>query len=71
MVMAPDGINELFTGGGDWRRLPLTPVVWLSDDSAFELALSEMEGVRRWRFRYAVDDSERGREGRCGCALWA
>jgi hypothetical protein len=64
VLMAPDGIAALLTGGGDCRRLGLATSPLFSDDSVFELAWSEMEGVRRCRWRYVVDESERGSVGR-------
>ena len=40
MVMAPAGIRELFTGEGDWRRLPCAdePWPWVSGEDAMPFA---------------------------------
>lgn len=75
--MAPDGIRRLFTGGGDWRRLPFAegPAPWRASEEvvttldevwplAVVLLAVEMEGDRRCLFRYEVDETERGRAGR-------
>jgi hypothetical protein len=37
--MAPDGIRELFTGGGDWRRLPCAERPWPRGTSGEEVML--------------------------------
>lgn len=78
VVIAPDGINRLFTGGGDWRRLPLADTEWPRRASAegalpfanrpFAAVLScvEMDGDRRCLFKYDVEETERGSTGLWG-----
>ena len=74
--MAPDGINRLFTGGGDCRRLPCAEWPWRASDEselpfvtcpfAAVLFAVEMEGDRRCLFRYEVEESDRGNAGLWG-----
>jgi hypothetical protein len=77
-VIAPDGIRRSFLGEGDWRMLPLVdePRERLASDAwsappfmmwplAAVLSAVVEDGVRRCLFRYEVDETDRGSEGRC------
>lgn len=66
--IAPVGINKLFKGGGDWRRLPFAAIA-----ASFDLVVSCLspssegcvaDGLRLCLLRYAVEDTDRGRFGR-------
>ena len=68
-MIAPEGIRRLFTGGGDWRRLPFADLrLWCSRVSGAPVGVWplswEMEGVRRCLLRYEAEEMERGRAGR-------
>lgn len=72
-MIAPEGIRESFTGGGDWRKLPCADgpwTRWTSDEvAAFIWPLAvvlfavEMDGERRCLLRYDVEETERGKAG--------
>lgn len=78
-MIAPDGIRESFTGGGDGRMLPLV----LEEPRLRRTSVGEStvlpsigvplgagvvlgnEGERRCLCRYDVEETERGSAGRC------
>lgn len=78
-MIAPDGIRESFTGGGDGRMLPLVFVDprlrWTSVGDSTMLPSTGVpletglavgyEGERRCLCKYEVDETERGSAGRC------
>jgi len=78
-VIAPDGIRESFTGGGDGRMLPVVFALprlrrtsvgdstMLPSTGAPLLTDAAVgnEGERRCLCRYDVDETERGSAGRC------
>lgn len=73
-MIAPVGINRLFTGGGDWRRLPFVEERLElcpcdddddGDEEDWAALLEAIEGARRCLFRYEVEETERGSDGLC------
>jgi hypothetical protein len=77
VVIAPDGIRRSFTGEGDWRRLPLIELPREASDAGAALPFTTVplaavlsavvlveDVARRCLFRYEVDETERGSDGR-------
>lgn len=78
-MIAPDGIRESFTGGGDGRMLPLvfaeprlrrasvgdSTMLPLTGVPLAVVLVEGNEGERRCLCRYEVDEIERGSAGRC------
>lgn len=64
-ITAPVGIRRLFTGGGDWRTLPLEaksvalvvpPFLDSVGEAGVPSSLTEKDGERRCRWRYDAEE---------------